>query len=306
MRIVFAGTPQVAVPTLRALVGAGHEVILVVTREDAPIGRKRTLTASPVAKAADEFGLRVLKSNRITAEQTAQVLALQPDVGVVVAFGALLKPSLLEVPSHGWLNIHFSLLPRWRGAAPVQHALLAGDSITGVTIFRLDEGLDTGDVLAQQASPLHSSQPAGEVLNQLAESAPTLLLSALEDLAAGRAQFHPQVGESSNAPKLSRDDAKLDFTQAAERILNRWAAVTPEPGAHCLFEGGSLKILDARATSKPVTQQLRPGECMLIDNIVLAGTSTAPIELVTLQPAGKSAMSASDWLRGRSGSVTLS
>lgn len=306
MRIVFAGTPQVAVPTLRALVEAGHEVILVVTREDAPVGRKRTLTASPVANVADELGLRVLKSNRITAEQTAQVLALQPDVGVVVAFGALLKPSLLEVPSHGWLNIHFSLLPRWRGAAPVQHALLAGDSITGVTIFRLDEGLDTGDVLAQQASPLHSSQPAGEVLNQLAESAPTLLLSALEDLAAGRAQFHPQVGESSNAPKLSRDDAKLDFTQAAERILNRWAAVTPEPGAHCLFEGASLKILDARATSKPVTQQLRPGECMLIDNIVLAGTSTAPIELVTLQPAGKSAMSASDWLRGRSGSVTLS
>lgn len=306
MRIVFAGTPQVAVPTLRALVEAGHEVILVVTREDAPVGRKRTLTASPVANVADELGLRVLKSNRITAEQTAQVLALQPDVGVVVAFGALLKPSLLEVPSHGWLNIHFSLLPRWRGAAPVQHALLAGDSRTGVTIFRLDEGLDTGDVLAQQASPLNSSQPAGGVLNQLAESAPTRLLSALEDLAAGRAKFHPQVGESSNAPKLSRDDAKLDFTQAAERILNRWAAVTPEPGAHCLFEGRSLKILDARATSKPVTQHLRPGECMLIDNKVLAGTSTAPIELVTLQPAGKSAMSASDWLRGRSGSVTLS
>jgi methionyl-tRNA formyltransferase len=305
MRIVFAGTPEVAVPTLRALVAAGHEVALVITRIDAPVGRKRTMTPSPVAQAAQELGLTVLKTNQITRSQTDAVGALRPDVGVIVAFGALLQPQILAAPAHGWLNIHFSLLPRWRGAAPVQHALLAGDTTTGISIFRLDKGLDTGDLLAQESWPLNASQSAGIVLRSLADAAPQLLIGALEQIDQGSAVFEPQHGASTYAPKLTRGDAKLDFRVAAEELINRWAAVTPEPGAHCMAQGDSLKIIAARSTSDHSQLQLAPSHCQLIDNVVLVGTATGPVELLTVQPSGKSAMSAADWFRGRGGEVVL-
>lgn len=307
MRIVFAGTPEVAVPTLQALVSAGHDVVQVITREDALVGRKRTLTPSPVAVAAAALDLPVLKTNQLTPEQGADLSNLAPDIGVIVAFGAVLKKQILEIPTHGWLNIHFSLLPRWRGAAPVQHALIAGDSRTGMSIFRLDEGLDTGDVLTTLEIPLNTLESGGIVLSRLAEAAPNLLLAGLEKIASGNASFSAQSGAPTLAPKITRLDARLDFTQPLERVLGRWAGVTPEPGAYAYVGSDTLKILSiAQAARTDATVTLTPGEAFLANGHVLIGTGSEPAELITVQPAGKAPMSAADWLRGRGGKAMLS
>lgn len=295
MRIVFAGTPAVAIPSLEAVAGR-HEVVAVVTREDAPLGRKRVLTPSPVAEAAERLGLDVIKANRLREEVTERIAALRPDLGVVVAYGGLVREPLLSLPRLGWVNLHFSLLPRWRGAAPVQHAVIAGDTETGAAVFRLVPELDAGDVYAELRRPIGPDETAGELLDALAVAGAALLADTTDALAAGTAVAVPQRGDVTLAPKLSLDDARLDLTEPAERVYARLRGVTPEPGAFALLDGERFKIHAARRTTAETP--LAPGAVEACERRVLVGTGSEPLELVTVQPAGKRAMPAADWLRG--------
>ncbi|MDR6613479.1 methionyl-tRNA formyltransferase [Leifsonia sp. 1010] len=295
MRIVFAGTPAVALPSLEA-VAARHEVVAVVTREDAPLGRKRVLTPSPVAQAAERLGLPVIKANRLGDDVTERIAALQPDLGVVVAYGGLVREPLLSLPRLGWVNLHFSLLPRWRGAAPVQRAVIAGDAETGAAVFHLVPELDAGDVYAELRRAIGPDETAGELLSALAEEGAALLADIADALAAGTAVATPQAGEVTLAPKLTLEDARLDLTEPAERVYARLRGVTPEPGAFVLLDGERFKVHEARTTDGE--EPVAPGAVELRGKRVLVGTGTAPLELVTVQPAGKRAMHAADWLRG--------
>jgi methionyl-tRNA formyltransferase len=271
-------------------------VVAVVTREDAPLGRKRVLTPSPVAEAAERLGLDVIKANRLREEVTERVAALRPDLGVVVAYGGLVREPLLSLPRLGWVNLHFSLLPRWRGAAPVQHALIAGDTETGAAVFRLVPELDAGDVYAELRRPIGPDETAGELLEALAVDGAALLADTTDALAAGTAVAVPQEGEVTLAPKLSLEDARLDLTQPAERVYARLRGVTPEPGAFALLGGERFKVHAARRTSGE--PPLAPGAVEARGRRVLVGTGSDPLELVTVQPAGKRPMPAADWLRG--------
>ncbi|MGO4534252.1 methionyl-tRNA formyltransferase [Leifsonia sp. 2MCAF36] len=295
MRIVFAGTPAVAIRSLEA-VAARHEVVAVITREDAPLGRKRVLTPSPVAEAADRFGLPVIKANRLGDDVTERIRAVAPDLGVVVAYGGLVREPLLSLPRSGWINLHFSLLPRWRGAAPVQHAVIAGDAETGAAVFQLVPELDAGDVYAELRRPIGADETAGELLDALSVDGAALLADTVDALAAGTAVARAQAGDVTLAPKLSIDDARLDLTQPADRAYARLRGVTPEPGAFVLLGGERFKIHVARRTVNE--SALDPGAVEARDGRILVGTGTAPLELVTVQPSGKRAMPAADWLRG--------
>jgi len=307
MRIIFAGTPDVAVSSLRALVDAGHEVTLVVTREDARVGRKGTLRASAVAEAANELNLPLLKTNTFFPGHEHMLDKLNADIGVIVAYGALVKEPFLSTPRLGWINTHFSLLPKWRGAAPAQHALIAGDSETGVTIFQLDEGLDTGPIITQDSFPIPKDITSGELLTHLSEFAMPMLLRALEMISDPSFTASTQLGEPSYAPKLSRDDGRIDFTEDASVILRRWAGVTPEPGAWTLVDDRPIKLLTlGNTTNSSTTSSLQPGEAGRFGGFALVGTHTEPLELVSVQPAGKLAMSGDAWLRGRQGPVIFS
>lgn len=296
MRLIFAGSPAAAVPSLRALIAGDHEVMAVVTREDAPLGRKRVLTPTPVADAAEEAGIRVIKANRLASVQE-ELLAAGADLGVVVAYGGLIREPILSAPRHGWINLHFSLLPRWRGAAPVQHALIAGDTETGAAVFQLVPELDAGPVFATERVTVGGAQTAGHLLEQLSVSGARMLDRVVDDIAAGGARAVPQEGEVTLAPKLSLDDARLDWTQPAARIDARRRGVTPEPGAMTTLDGERFKVLDAIiAYDAP---PLEPGVVALRGRSVHVGTADHPIELLTVQPAGKRAMAAADWWRGR-------
>lgn len=298
MRLVFAGTPAAAVPSLRALAASDHEVAAVVTRRDAPLGRKRILTPSPVAQAAHELGLPVIKTDRLDDAATAQITGLDADLGVIVAYGGLVREPLLSAPAHGWINLHFSLLPRWRGAAPVQHALIAGDEVTGACVFQLVPALDAGDVFAEHRHVVADEETAGDLLETLAMAGADLLTGVVEAIADGTARATPQRGEATLAPKLGDADGRIDWTREARAVLGRIRGVTPEPGAHTVLEGARVKILAAR----PATQadlELTPGEIALHGREVVVGTATDPVLLVRVQPAGRSAMAAGDWWRGR-------
>ncbi|TFC07416.1 methionyl-tRNA formyltransferase [Cryobacterium mannosilyticum] len=296
MKIVFAGTPQAAVPSLALLADSPHDLVGVVTRADAPLGRKRTLTPSPVGQAATDRGLRLLKTNRLDDAATAEIADLAPDLGVIVAYGGLVREPLLSVPRLGWINLHFSLLPRWRGAAPVQRALIAGDARTGAAVFQLVPELDAGAVFAQQSEPIGRHATAGTLLAGLSESGAQLLIGVIDDLAAGRATALAQAGEVTLAPKLTLDDARIDWSAPAETVYNRVRGVTPEPGAFTTVNDGRLKLLDVAPTHGALPQPA--GSIREIDKKVLIGTGTEPLELVTVQPAGKTAMKAADWWRG--------
>lgn len=308
MRILFAGTPHVAVPSLRALVDSGFDVAAVLTRVDAPQGRKRILTPSPVAVAAEELGLPVLKANRFTAELIDQLAALELDAAAIVAYGGIVPPAGLAVPAHGWVNLHFSVLPQWRGAAPVQHAVLAGDDVTGATTFLLEEGLDTGPVFGVMTETLDPASTSGEVLERLSHSGAVLLVQTLSGIGAGRVTATAQVGEPSAAPKLSIDDARVDWTQPAAGVRRRINAVTPEPGAWTSLDGQRVKLgpvvpagVNAPAHGSEgdsVPDRPGPGVVQLVDGQVLVGTGSTPVVLGTLQPAGKKMMDALDWARG--------
>ena len=296
MRVVFAGTPEVAVPTLRRLADGPHEIVAVVTRPDAPQGRKRVLTPSPVAVAATELGLTVIKASRLDDDATSQVLAQHPDLGVVVAYGGLVREPLLSAPTHGWVNLHFSDLPRWRGAAPVQRALIAGDESLGACVFSLVPALDAGDVYARLDYEPPAMATAGDVLDALAHRGAYLVEDVVDALADGSAQAVPQEGEPTHAAKLTIEDGRLDFDQPAERVLARWRGVTPEPGAHTTVGGARVKILGARPAER--ADGLAAGRIAQGDGVVLIGTATEPIAVDRVQPAGKGAMDAAAWWRG--------
>jgi methionyl-tRNA formyltransferase len=296
MRLIFAGSPAAAVPSLRELLAGPHEVVAVVTREDAPLGRKRVLTATPVAEVADRAGIRVVKANRLATVQD-ELLALHADLGVVVAYGGLIREPLLSAPRHGWINLHFSLLPRWRGAAPVQHALIAGDAETGAAVFQLVPELDAGPVFAVERVAIGRVQTAGHLLESLSDSGARLLAGVVDAIALGTARAMPQEGEVTLAPKLGLDDARLDWTRSARTVDDRRRGVTPEPGATTTLDGERFKVLDAAiAHGAP---RLEPGVVALRGRSVHVGTADDPLELLTVQPAGKRAMPAVDWWRGR-------
>ncbi|MFB9309651.1 methionyl-tRNA formyltransferase [Agromyces hippuratus] len=299
LRIVFAGTPAVALPSLERLAASGHDLVGVVTRQPAPLGRRRVLTPSPVAQAASRLGVPLIEANRLDADTTAQIAALAPDLGVIVAYGGLVREPLLSTPVHGWINLHFSLLPAWRGAAPVQHSLIAGDSVTGASVFQLVPELDAGEVFAELRHPLQGEETAGELLGELADSGAGLLGDVVDAIADGTARAVPQHGEPSLAPKLSIDDARLDWTRPADEVRARFRGVTPEPGAWTTIDEQRVKVLDlvAPAAGDDVPA-LSPGELVLAARRVLIGTATTPLELRRVQPAGKPAMDAGDWWRG--------
>lgn len=297
MRLVFAGTPQPAVPSLRRLAASDHDIVAVVTRQDAPLGRKRVLTPSPVAEAAGELGLETIRADRLDAGTSDRIAALEPELGVIVAYGGLVREPLLSAPTHGWINLHFSLLPRWRGAAPVQHALIAGDERTGASVFQLVAELDAGDVYAELAHVPAPVDTAGDVLAALADEGAALLADVVDAIAAGAAVARPQHGEPTYAPKLGDDDGRLRWDATRDAVLARFRGVTPEPGAHTTVDGARLKVLEARPGDVD-SPALPPGRIALVDRTVLVGTATTPVALVRVQPAGKGAMAAADWWRG--------
>lgn len=294
---MFAGSPAAAVPSLRALAASEHDVVAVVTREDAQLGRKRLLTPTPVAVVADELGIPVLKANRIGPLE-ARIAALRADLGVIVAYGGLIREPLLSTPRLGWINLHFSLLPRWRGAAPVQRAIIAGDSVTGAAVFQLVAELDAGPVLATLERPVGRNETAGHLLEVLAETGAGLLADVVDGLADGTAIAVEQVGEPTHAPKLELADGHLDFGRPAAELDARIRGTTPEPGAFALLDAGErLKVLDAAIAHGDIP--IPSGVFELRSDRLLVGTGTEPLQLVTVHPAGKRAMPAADWWRGR-------
>ena len=292
MRLVFAGTPAPALPSLEALLASRHEVVAVLTRPDAPAGRGRTLRPSPVRERAEAAGVEVLTPvHPRDSDFQARLRELAPDCCPVVAYGALVPPPVLDLPVHGWVNLHFSLLPAWRGAAPVQHAVLAGDEVTGATTFRLEQGLDTGPVFGVTTEDVRPHDTAGDLLGRLAVAGAGLLvhtLDAIED-ATVAAVAQPTDGVSL-APKISVDDARVDWTAPALRVDRLVRACTPAPGAWTTLRGKRVKLAPVAITD----QVLAPGE--LRDGLV--GTATTAVRLTGVRPEGKPAMAAADWLRG--------
>lgn len=297
MRVLFAGTPAVAVPSLDALVQAGFDVVAVLTRPDAPIGRKRVLTPSPVAARSAELGIEVIHAAKVDADVTARIAAAAPDVAAIVAYGGLIPRAALEIPRHGWINLHFSLLPAWRGAAPVQRAVIAGDDITGAVTFLLEEGLDTGPVFGTLTEAVRPEDTAGALLERLSHSGAVLLTQTLSAVDASRAAPLPQEGEVSLAPKLSIEDGRIDWQQPALAIGRRARGVTPEPGAWTMLDGQRVKL--EPVALRPDTPGLEPGRVVLSGKSVLVGTGSHAVELTRIQPSGKKMMTAADWARGQ-------
>ncbi len=304
MRLIFAGTPDTALPALRAIADSTHELLAVLTRPDAPAGRGRRLVRSPVAAWADEHDVPVLTPAKPREPEFLDRLReLAPDCVPVVAYGALVPPAALEIPRHGWVNLHFSLLPAWRGAAPVQHALLHGDEVTGASVFELEAGLDTGPVYGTLTEPVRPTDTAGDLLGRLAESGAELLLAVLDAIASGEAHAVPQPADGvSLAPKLTVDDARVRWTDPDFAVDRRARACTPAPGAWTTFRGERLKVLPvARLNGADLPEsalRLGPGEIVADPAGILVGTATRPVRLGEVQPAGKRAMPAGDWARG--------
>ena len=303
--IIFVGTPANAASTLRNLLSAGIEVELVITREDAPSGRKGVITQSPVAVVALEHSIELLKTNRFDAQTIDRLKRSKSQLAIVVAFGVILPKAALESLSRGWFNLHYSLLPAYRGAAPVQHALLKGESDTGVTLFKLDEGLDTGPILAQLPVLIHPNDNAASLLQRLTELGSTLLIQEIPRIFSSlELSLADQVGTPSYAPKLLRADGKLDFSKSAHVLSAQIAACTPEPGAWCEVDGSILKITSARVFATKV--DLQPGQTQLVDSNVICGcASSSALELLEVHPAGKSAMEANAWFRGKKTEIGL-
>ena len=300
MRVLFAGTPAAAVPALQALLDSPrHEVVAVLTRPDAPAGRGRAVTRSPVALLADQAGLPVFTPRRPSeAEFVSTFTELAVDCAPVVAYGALLPPSILLIPRLGWINLHFSLLPAWRGAAPVQHAVLNGDEITGASTFLIEEGLDTGPVFGMTTEQIRADDTAGDLLQRLSVSGAGLLTATLDALDDGEVAPLEQSSDGiSLAPKLTVDDARIDFTRPAVAVDRRIRACTPAPGPWTMWRGERLKLGPARIAALP-SGELAPGAIRVDGASVLIGTATRPVALGTVQPAGKRAMAAIDWARG--------
>jgi methionyl-tRNA formyltransferase len=298
MRLVFAGTPQVAVPALDALAGSRHELLAVLTRPDAPAGRGRHVVRSPVGQWADARGIEVLTPDRPRDPEFLQRLrALAPDCVPVVAYGALVPPAALEIPRYGWVNLHFSLLPAWRGAAPVQHAVLHGDELTGASVFQLEAGLDTGPVFGTLTEPIGPADTSGDLLSRLAGSGATLLVQVLDGIEDGVLSPVPQAAEGvSLAPKLTVEDVEVRWGEPAFAVDRRIRAGTPAPGAWSTFRGERVKLgpVSVAADAAP----LPSGGIAVKRSRVLVGTGTQPVALGEVRAAGKRAMPAVDWARG--------
>jgi methionyl-tRNA formyltransferase len=299
MRLVFAGTPEAAVPALDALLASDrHEVVAVVTRPDATAGRGRKLLASPVAERAAAAGIEVLKPARPRDEDfLARLREIAPDCCPVVAYGALLPKVALDVPEHGWVNLHFSLLPAWRGAAPVQHAVMAGDEVTGASTFLIEQGLDSGPLYGVITEEIRPADTSGDLLDRLAHSGARLLTATMDGIASGDLVARPQPAEGITlAPKLTVEDAAVDWTAPALRVDRLIRGCTPAPGAWTLVAGERLKL--GPVALAPDRTDLAPGELSVAKNAVHVGTGSHAVELVGVQPQGKKLMPAAAWARG--------
>jgi len=311
MRLVFAGTPQTAVPSLEALLASRHAVVAVVTRPDARAGRGLRVAASPVAERARQAGLEVLQPERPSDPGfLARLGEIAPDCCPVTAYGALIPGAALRVPRHGWVNLHFSVLPAWRGAAPVQHAILHGDEITGATTFRLVAELDAGPVFGVVTEVVRPSDTAGDLLARLAVSGAGLLVATMDGIESGELEARPQPQDGvSHAPKLGRADARVNWTLPALAIDRLIRACTPAPGAWTTLDGASVKLGPVTGSGRVgrgpaglAPGELAPGEVVVGGHEVLVGTGTTPVALGDVQPEGKRRMPAADWLRGIRGS----
>jgi methionyl-tRNA formyltransferase len=298
VRIVFGGTPDVAIPSLDALADSRHELAAVVTRPDAPSGRGKKVTASPVAQRATELGIEVLKPQRPRdGEFVNRLTEIAPDSCPVVAYGALLPQRVLDIPRHGWVNLHFSLLPAWRGAAPVQRAILAGDQITGATTFRIVLELDAGPIFATLTEPIRPDDTAGDLLYRLSLSGARLLVDTLDGIEDGTLTPTPQPetdAQLSYASKINVADGRIDWTQPAEVLERLIRACAPAPGAWTTFTGERFKINSARISDTV----LPPGALEINKRAVRVGTATQALELREVQAQGKKPMAAADWARG--------
>ena len=298
MKIVFGGTPDVAVPSLDALADSRHELLAVVTRPDAPRGRGKKLTASRVAQRAVDLGIEVLKPQRPRDEEfVIRLNELAPDCCPVVAYGALLPQRVLDIPRHGWINLHFSLLPAWRGAAPVQHAILAGDQLTGATTFQIVLELDAGPIFATVREPIRPNDTAGDLLHRLSLSGARILVDTLDGIEDGTltATAQPETdAQVSYASKINVEDAHIDWTQPAEVVDRLIRACTPAPGAWTTFRDERFKINSAQLSDFV----LPPGRLEISKRSVRVGTATQALELDEVQAQGKKPMAAADWARG--------
>ena len=297
MRIIFAGTPANAAKTLEALLEANHEVVGVLTRIDAPTGRSGALTESDVALVASEHGLPLHKSNLPDSGTSEWLAGLEPDLGIIVAYGSILKRNLLEIPSHGWLNVHYSLLPKYPGASPVQQALLEGDSTTGVTVFQLDEGVDSGPIVAQATVQIAPDASAGSVLEDLTLVGSDLLIDTLANLGSrlGAKTAQDRVSKHPVTRKISRAMARIEFGTPASKIVNLVRAMNPEPVAWFEFESQPIRVLESAISE---IAGLPVGVASLVDGELLVGSLDVAVVLRTVQPAGKKPMAGADWFRG--------
>jgi methionyl-tRNA formyltransferase len=298
MRLLFAGTPEAAVPSLDALLASSHEVVAVLTRPDARSGRGRRTAPSPVAARAAEAGVETIKASRVGDPGVLdRLVQLAPDAAPVVAFGALVPPAALAVPRLGWLNLHFSLLPAWRGAAPVQHALLHGDAVTGASVFRLDEGLDTGPVYGVLTETVRPADTSGDLLGRLAVAGAGLLVATVDGLERGELVARPQPPDGvSYAPKLTGEDALVDWSAPALRVERLVRACTPAPGAWTTYDGGRVglgPVTDAGRVDLPAGQ-------VRVDRreVVVGCGDGRAVALGEVRPAGRRPMPATDWARG--------
>lgn len=297
MRLVFAGTPEPAAVALQRLLASEHEVVAVLTRPDGRKGRGRTLHPSPVKAIALEHGIEVLTPETLAGDSTIQhrLRELSPDAVPVVAYGNLIPADLLDIPAHGWVNLHFSLLPAWRGAAPVQAAIANGDEVTGATTFRIDEGLDTGDILGKLETGIGQTETSGELLERLADTGADLLAATMDALEAGTATPIPQPQEGTYAHKITPADARVDWAQPASVVDRGIRAHTPAPGAWTMRGEERFKLGPVTPTDG---HTLAPGQAWFGKNEVLVGTADGDVRLGRIQPPGKKMMNAADWARG--------
>ena len=305
MKIIFAGTPHNAAQTLEALIAGGVEIAAVLTRTDSAVGRSKVLTPSPVALVAEKHGIRTLKHNQIDSTALEAIKSVSADLGVIVAYGALLKLDALNVLPKGWINLHYSLLPSLRGAAPVQHAILNGLDTTGVSIFKLDEGMDTGPIISTVETKIEVGENSAHLLSRLTQLGISALLETLPSISAGFAKEVPQDHTSRTfAPKITRDAARINWQEVAPKIENLVNAMNPEPMAWTMYNGDTIRVLAARALETAVDSS--SGSVSLLEGkpVVASGKGTC-VEILQIQPAGKQAMPASDWYRGQAKKGTI-
>jgi methionyl-tRNA formyltransferase len=313
VRLVFAGTPQVALPALEAVVASRHQVLAVITRPDAPSGRGRQIMASPVRDRAESLGIEVLTPYRLDEREVLDRLrALAPDCCPIVAYGALVPPPVLRLPRHGWVNLHFSVLPSWRGAAPIQRALIAGDEVVGASTFALEEGLDTGPVYGVMTELVRADDTAGTLLDRVAEGGAGLLVQTLDGIEDGTLSPVPQPADGvSLAPKLTVEDARVDWSVPAVRLDRLVRGCTPAPGAWTTFRGERVKLGPVQVVANPTdaagdgvpgedrpAPRLAPGQIQVNRRSVRVGTATSAVHLPEVTPDGKRPMPAPDWARG--------